>query len=159
MLISLQSTMENQARIFDGSRFTLNRRMDNGVRYWRCAKRTCPARITTEGNDCCGSRLLATLSTVMGLNHSESIPTCGSTICKKWSPYKVTRVFSKPILYKKKRPKNVAHSAALQLASRPQQLPSNTATLNYQNQLEARSKGQISCSTYQHNDIKVMFFW
>ena len=25
--------------------------MDNGVCYWRCAKRTCPAGITTEGND------------------------------------------------------------------------------------------------------------
>ena len=24
--------------------------MDNGVCYWRCAKRTCPARIITEGN-------------------------------------------------------------------------------------------------------------
>ena len=57
MLISLQSTMEfitttkgKPALIFNGSRFTLNRRMDNGVCYWRCAKRTCPARIITEGN-------------------------------------------------------------------------------------------------------------
>ena len=58
MLISLQSTMESitttkgkPALIFDGRRFTLNGRMDNGVHCWRCAKRTSPARITTEGND------------------------------------------------------------------------------------------------------------
>ena len=58
MLISLQSTMEfiekakgKLALIFNGSRFTLNRRMDNGICYWRCAKRTYPLRITTEGND------------------------------------------------------------------------------------------------------------
>ena len=58
MLISLQSTMQfitttkgKPALLFDGSRFTLNRRMDNEVCYWRCAKRICPARITTEGND------------------------------------------------------------------------------------------------------------
>ena len=58
MLISLQSTMEfiekakgKLALIFNGSQFTLNRRMDNGICYWRCAKRTSPLRITTEGND------------------------------------------------------------------------------------------------------------
>ena len=58
MLISLQSTIEfitttkgKPALICDGRRLTLNRRMENGVCYWRCAKRTCPARITTEGND------------------------------------------------------------------------------------------------------------
>ena len=33
------------ALIFDGRRFTLNRRMDNGVRCWRCTKRTSPARM------------------------------------------------------------------------------------------------------------------
>ena len=57
MLISLQSTMEfittkgKPTLIFDGSPFTLNRRMDNGVCYWRCTKRTCPVRIATERND------------------------------------------------------------------------------------------------------------
>ena len=34
--------------IFDGSCFTLNRKMDTGVIHWRCAKRTCPTRITTQ---------------------------------------------------------------------------------------------------------------
>ena len=44
MLISLQSIMElitankgKLAPIFNGSQFTLNRRMDNEVGYWRCA--------------------------------------------------------------------------------------------------------------------------
>ena len=69
MLISLQSTMEfitttkgQPALIFNGSRFTLNRRMDNGVCYWDVQKGPCSLpRITTEGNDlncntqsCCG---------------------------------------------------------------------------------------------------------
>ena len=47
----ITTTKGKPALIFDGSRFTLNRRMDNGVCYLRCTKRTCPARITTEGND------------------------------------------------------------------------------------------------------------
>ena len=47
----ITTTKGKPALIFNGSRFTLNRRMDNGVCYWRCTKRTCPARITTEGND------------------------------------------------------------------------------------------------------------
>ena len=29
----------------------LNRDMRNGTKYWRCGKRTCPARVTTEGNE------------------------------------------------------------------------------------------------------------
>ena len=57
MIISLQSTMEfittkgKPALIFDGSRLPLNKRMDNGVCYWRSSKRACPARITIERND------------------------------------------------------------------------------------------------------------
>ena len=46
-----KTTKGKPALIFNGSRFTLNRRMDNGVCYWRCAKRITPARITTEGNE------------------------------------------------------------------------------------------------------------
>ena len=46
----ITTTKRKPAPIFDGSQFTLNRRMNNGVCYWRHAKRTCPARITTEGN-------------------------------------------------------------------------------------------------------------
>ena len=34
-----------------GCKFTLNRKMANGKKYWRCAKRICLARITTEGNE------------------------------------------------------------------------------------------------------------
>ena len=34
-----------------GCKFTLNCKMVNGKKYWRCAKRICPARITTEGNE------------------------------------------------------------------------------------------------------------
>ena len=44
------TTKGKPALVFDGSRFTLNRRVDNGVCYCRCTKRSCPARITTEGN-------------------------------------------------------------------------------------------------------------
>ena len=47
----IKTTKGKPALIFNGSRFTLNRRMDNGVCYWRCAKRITPARITTEGNE------------------------------------------------------------------------------------------------------------
>ena len=39
------------ALIFNGSHFTLNRKMDTGVIYWRCVKRTCPARITTQDEE------------------------------------------------------------------------------------------------------------
>ena len=45
------TTKGKPALIFDGSRLPLNKRMDNGVCYWRCAKRACPARITIEWND------------------------------------------------------------------------------------------------------------
>ena len=37
--------------IWQGCKFTLNRKVVNGKKYWRCAKRICPARITTEGNE------------------------------------------------------------------------------------------------------------
>ena len=40
-----------QSLLWDGSRFTVNRKMDNGMIYWRCCKRTCPARVTTQGSD------------------------------------------------------------------------------------------------------------
>ena len=40
-----------EALIWDGAKFTLNRDMKNGTKYWRCGKRTCPARVTTEGNE------------------------------------------------------------------------------------------------------------
>ena len=40
-----------EALIWQGCKFTLNRKMANGKKYWRCAKRICPARITTEGNE------------------------------------------------------------------------------------------------------------
>ena len=40
-----------EALIWQGCKFTLNRKMVNGKKYWRCAKRICPARITTEGNE------------------------------------------------------------------------------------------------------------
>ena len=36
-----------QSLLWNGSRFTLNRKMANGTIYWRCCKRSCPARITT----------------------------------------------------------------------------------------------------------------
>lgn len=36
-----------QSLVWDGSRFTLNRKLANGTTYWRCCKRSCPARITT----------------------------------------------------------------------------------------------------------------
>ena len=38
-----------EALIWQGCKFTL--KMANGKKYWRCAKRICPARITTEGNE------------------------------------------------------------------------------------------------------------
>ena len=40
-----------EALIWQGCKFTLNRKMANGKKYWRCAKRICPARITREGNE------------------------------------------------------------------------------------------------------------
>ena len=39
-----------EALIWQGCKFTLNCKMTNGKKYWRCAKRVCPARITTDGN-------------------------------------------------------------------------------------------------------------
>lgn len=38
-----------QSLLWEGSRFTINRKMANGTIYWRCSKRSCPARITTDG--------------------------------------------------------------------------------------------------------------
>ena len=40
-----------EALIWHGSKFTLNRNMANGKKYWRCSKRTCPARVTSEENE------------------------------------------------------------------------------------------------------------
>ena len=40
-----------EALIWQECKFTLNHKMANGKKYWRCAKRICPARITTEGNE------------------------------------------------------------------------------------------------------------
>ena len=39
------------ALICNDNQFTFNRKMDTGVTYWRCAKRTCPARITTKDEE------------------------------------------------------------------------------------------------------------
>ena len=39
-----------EALIWQGCKFTLNHKMANDKRYWRCGKRSCPARITTEGD-------------------------------------------------------------------------------------------------------------
>ena len=38
-----------EALIWQGYKFTLNRTMANGKKYWRCSKRSCPARFTSEG--------------------------------------------------------------------------------------------------------------
>ena len=40
-----------QSLLWDGCRFTLNRKLDNRTCYWRCHKRSCAARITTLGTD------------------------------------------------------------------------------------------------------------
>ena len=40
-----------EALIWQGCKFTLNLKMANGIRYMRCGKRSCPARITTEGDE------------------------------------------------------------------------------------------------------------
>ena len=31
--------------------FVVNRKMNNGRIYWRCSKRSCPARVTTQGEE------------------------------------------------------------------------------------------------------------
>ena len=41
-------TQKGEALIWQGSKFTLNHTMARGKKYWRCCKRTCPARVTTE---------------------------------------------------------------------------------------------------------------
>ena len=38
-----------EALIWQGYKFTLNRTMANGKKYWRCSKRSCQARLTSEG--------------------------------------------------------------------------------------------------------------
>ena len=40
-----------QSLLWDGCRFTLNRKLDNETCYWRYHKRSCAARITTLGTD------------------------------------------------------------------------------------------------------------
>ena len=44
---SYHYTKDGEAPIWQGCKFTLNRKMPNDTRYWRCGKRICPARITT----------------------------------------------------------------------------------------------------------------
>ena len=39
-----------EALIWQGCKFTLNHKMANDKRYWRCGKRSYPARITTKGD-------------------------------------------------------------------------------------------------------------
>ena len=45
-LITIQ---KGAALIWQGYKFTLNRTMANGKKYWRCSKRSFPARLTSEG--------------------------------------------------------------------------------------------------------------
>ena len=52
-----------EALIWQGCKFTFNHKMANGKRYWRCGKRSCPARITTEGDE--------VLQQTNGHNHPE----------------------------------------------------------------------------------------
>ena len=40
-----------QSLLWDGCRFNLNRKLDNGTCYWRCHKRSYAARMTTLGTD------------------------------------------------------------------------------------------------------------
>ena len=54
----LTTTMEfitnqkgNKSLLWNGSRFIVNRKMDNGTIYWRCCKRSCTARVTTQGSE------------------------------------------------------------------------------------------------------------
>ena len=44
-------TQKGEALIWQGSKFTLNRTMAGGKKYWRYGKRTCTARVTTEGGE------------------------------------------------------------------------------------------------------------
>ena len=41
----------NKSLLWNGSRFTVNPKMDNGTICWRCCKRSCPARVTTQGSE------------------------------------------------------------------------------------------------------------
>ena len=57
-LLSYSAIMEfittqkgGQCLLWRGYRFVVNRNMDNGRIYWRCSKRTCPARVTTQGEE------------------------------------------------------------------------------------------------------------
>ena len=57
-----------EALIWQGCKFTFNRKMVNGKKYWKCAKRICPARITTEGNEVLQQiKLMVTIIQWMGL--------------------------------------------------------------------------------------------
>ena len=40
-----------EALIWQGYKFTLNRTMANGNKYWRCSKRSCLARLTSDGDE------------------------------------------------------------------------------------------------------------
>ena len=44
-------TTQNVVSAYYGCCFVVYREMDNGTIYWRCSKRTCPARITTQGEE------------------------------------------------------------------------------------------------------------
>ena len=37
--------------IWQGCKFTINQKMANGKKYWQCTKRSCSARVTTEGSE------------------------------------------------------------------------------------------------------------
>ena len=58
MIITITNTMEiiktqkrGEVLIWQGSKFTLNCTMASGKKYWRCCKRTCPARVTSERDE------------------------------------------------------------------------------------------------------------
>ena len=40
-----------RALILEGAKFTLNRTVEDGKQYWRCSKRSCPARVTSQGQE------------------------------------------------------------------------------------------------------------
>ena len=52
-----------ESLIWLGCKFILNHKMANVKRYWRCGKKSCQARITTEGDE--------VLQQTNGHNHPE----------------------------------------------------------------------------------------
>jgi len=57
-----------QSLIWNGSRFTLNRKMNNVAVNWRCSKWYCPARLTTQGDEL--------LQQTAGHNHAIDLTEC-----------------------------------------------------------------------------------